>query len=82
MAHADTCYVGKRIKMELLSPEDVRQIHAATLDVIESVGVKYHSQKALDILEAHGASVDRETTVAKLPAALVEKALGLSLIHI
>ena len=35
MAHADTCYIGKRVKLELLSPEDVRQIHEATLDVIE-----------------------------------------------
>jgi trimethylamine---corrinoid protein Co-methyltransferase len=76
MAYADKCYVGKRVKLELLSPEDVRQIHEATLDVIESVGVKYHSQKALDILEANGASVDRETTVARIPADLVEKALG------
>ncbi len=76
MAHADTCYIGKRVKLELLSPEDVRQIHEATLDVIESVGVKYHSQKALDILEAHGATVDRETTVAQIPAAVVEKAMS------
>ena len=30
-------------------------------------GVKFHSQNALDILEAHGATVDRETTVAKIP---------------
>jgi len=76
MAYADRCYVGKRVKLELLSPEDVRQIHEATLDVIESVGVKFHSQNALDVLEANGASVDRETTVAKIPGAVVEKALS------
>ncbi|MBE3031651.1 MAG: trimethylamine methyltransferase family protein [Actinobacteria bacterium] len=76
MAYADKCYVGKRVKLELLSPEDVRQIHEATLDVIENVGVKFHSQNALDILEANGASVDRETTVAKIPAVVVEKAMS------
>ena len=76
MAYADSCYVGKRVKLELLSPEDVRQIHEATLDVIETVGVKYHSQQALDILEAAGATVDRETTVAKVPASVVEKAMS------
>ena len=76
MTYADSCYVGKRVKLELLSPEDVRQIHEATLDVIETVGVKYHSQQALDILEANGATVDRETTVARVPAAVVEKALS------
>ncbi len=76
MAYADKCYVGRRVKLELLSQQDVRQIHEATLDVIESVGVKFHSQKALDVLEANGASVDRETTVAKIPGAVVEKALS------
>jgi len=76
MAYADKCYVGKRVKLELLSQNDVRQIHEATLDVIESVGVKFHSQKALGILEAHGASVDRETTVAQIPGAVVEQALS------
>ena len=50
--------------------------HEATLDVIESVGVKFHSQRALDILEAGGALVDRESTVAKIPAAVVEKAMS------
>ncbi len=76
MAYADKCYVGKRVKLELLSQDDVRQIHEATLDVIESVGVRFHSQTALDILEAHGASVDRETTVARIPGSVVEKALS------
>jgi trimethylamine--corrinoid protein Co-methyltransferase len=76
MTYADKCYVGKRVKLELLSTDDIRQIHEATLDIIESVGVKYHSQTALDILEANGATVDRETTVAKVPAAVVERALG------
>ena len=76
MTYADKCYVGKRVKLELLSQDDVRQIHEATLDVIESVGVKFHSQTALDILEAHGALVDRQTTVARIPGSVVEKALS------
>ena len=37
MAYADKCYVGKRVKLELLSQDDVKQIHEATLDVIENV---------------------------------------------
>lgn len=76
MAYADKCYVGKRVKLELLSQDDVRQIHEATLDVIENVGVKFHSQNALDVLEASGAAVDRETTVAKIPGAVIEKAMS------
>jgi len=76
MAYADKCYVGRRVKLDLLSPDEVKQIHEATLDVIESVGVKFHSQTALDILEANGATVDRKKTVAQIPAAVVEKAMG------
>ena len=76
MSYADKCFVGKRVKLALLDDAEVRQIHEATLDVIENVGVKYHSQKALDILEANGATVDRETTVAKIPAAVVAKAMS------
>ncbi len=75
MTHADTCRVGKRVKLELVSADDIRRIHEATLDVLESVGVKFHSQKALDVLEASGVAVDRETTVARIPAAVVERAL-------
>ena len=62
MAYADKCYVGKRVKLDLLSRDDVRQIHEATLDVIENCGVKFHSQNALDVLEANGVTVDREST--------------------
>ena len=36
MTYADKCYVGKRVKLELLSQDDVKQIHEATLDVIEN----------------------------------------------
>ncbi len=35
----------------------------------------FYSQRALDVLEAHGARVDRDTTVARIPAAAVEQAL-------
>ena len=75
MAYADRCHVGKRVKLELLSRDEVQQIHAATLDVLAEQGVKFHSQKALDVLEANGASVDRETTVARIPSEVVERAL-------
>ena len=76
MTYADKCYVGKRVKLGLLDDAEVRQIHEATLDVIETVGVKFHSHAALDILEEHGATVDRHSTVARIPAAVVEQALS------
>jgi trimethylamine--corrinoid protein Co-methyltransferase len=65
-----------RLHLDILNPEDVKRIHAATLSVIESTGVRFPSHKALDIWEAHGAAVDRETMVVKVPGSLIEKALG------
>ena len=64
-----------RLSLNILSREDVLKIHTATLDVIESIGVRFPSHKALNILEAHGATVDRETMIAKIPGRVVEDAL-------
>jgi trimethylamine--corrinoid protein Co-methyltransferase len=67
-----------RLSLNILSPDEVRQIHTATLDVIETVGVRFPSVKALDILEAHGASVDRQSMVAKIPGEVVEHYLSMA----
>ncbi|MBN1889552.1 MAG: trimethylamine methyltransferase family protein [Thermoflexales bacterium] len=64
-----------RLSLNSLSPQDVQRIHTATLDVIESTGVKFPLPKALDILEANGAAVDRQAMVAKIPGRVVEEAL-------
>jgi trimethylamine---corrinoid protein Co-methyltransferase len=62
-----------KISLNILSDEDVRQIHTATLDVIETVGVRFPSQKALDIFAAHGAVVDRATQIVRIPGATIEE---------
>jgi trimethylamine--corrinoid protein Co-methyltransferase len=63
------------LSLDLLSPEDVQKIHTATLDIIENVGVRFPSEKALEIWEAHGATVDHETSIVKVPAGVIEAAL-------
>jgi trimethylamine--corrinoid protein Co-methyltransferase len=65
-----------KISLNILSPEDVRHIHEATLEVIETVGVRFPSPVALDILEKHGAQVDRERMVARIPADVLETYLA------
>jgi trimethylamine--corrinoid protein Co-methyltransferase len=64
-----------RLRLDILSREDVQRIHTATLDVIETVGVRFPSKKALDIWEAHGATVDRDTMIVKVPGQVIEAAL-------
>ena len=63
------------LKLSILSTQDVEKIHIATLDIIENVGVRFPSQRALDIWEANGASVDRATSIVKAPGHLIEGAL-------
>jgi len=64
-----------RLSLNILSLEDVKCIHRATIKIIESVGVRFPSKKALDIWEASGAKVDRDTMIAKVPGHVIEDAL-------
>ncbi len=62
-------------RLEILSPAEIRRIHEATLEIIERVGVRFPSARALDIWAANGATVDRATSVVRVPAHIMEAAL-------
>lgn len=64
-----------RLSLGVLSPEDVQQLHNATLTVIERTGVRFPSQRALKIWAANGARVNWETQVVKASGDLIERAL-------
>ncbi len=64
-----------KLKMEILTTAEVQKIHDATLWILEKVGVKFPSVRALDIWAAHGAEVDREHKVVKAKGELIESAL-------
>ncbi len=64
-----------KLKLDILSQEDVLRLHTATLDIIEQVGVRFPSQKAQEIWQAHGAQVDRSTGIVKASGGLIEQAL-------
>ena len=65
-----------KLSLNILTEGDIRQIHATTLEVIESVGVKFPSLKALNLLKAHGAKVDHETMVARISGDVLETYLA------
>ena len=62
-------------KIEILSQDEIKQIHEATLEVLATTGCRLPHPKILDMLEARGARVDRDTSIARLPRSLVETAL-------
>ncbi len=75
MAGQIASITNPRLHLDILTPEDVRKLHNATLEVIETVGVRFPSKRALDIWADHGAQVDRQTMIVKVPGHIIEKAL-------
>jgi trimethylamine--corrinoid protein Co-methyltransferase len=75
MADAIKSISNPGISLNLFSQKDVARLHAATLEVIERTGVRFPSSKALEIWEEHGAQVDRDTQIVKVPGHIIEGAL-------
>jgi trimethylamine--corrinoid protein Co-methyltransferase len=67
-----------RLTAHILSEAEKERLHGQSLRLLDQVGVRYHSGKALRILEKNGARVDWEDKIAHIPAALVEQALSTS----
>jgi trimethylamine--corrinoid protein Co-methyltransferase len=64
-----------KLKLEVLTKEDVQKIHNATLQIIEKVGVRFPSKRALEIWEANGAEVDREKKIVRVKPHIIEDAI-------
>ncbi len=63
-------------KVQHLSDEQLDQLQEATLQILEEVGVRFPSEKALAILADHGAQVDHDNQIVRIPRDLVRKALA------
>ena len=62
-------------RISYLSEDEKQFIHEKTLQVLAEVGIAYNTPKAIDLLAAAGAQVDRDTLTAKLTWDVVEPAL-------
>ena len=62
--------------LDLLSEEGVLNIHRAVLDVLFQTGIRFESEKALDILKKHGCLVDKDTKRVCFPQGIVEKCIS------
>jgi len=61
--------------MNTLTKDDLEQIHAATLDVLQSTGIYVDHDEALSILEKGGCWVNKKTKVVRFPRHLVNEAM-------
>ena len=64
-----------KLKLEILTPQEVQKIHDATLYIIENVGVRFPSKRALEIWKANGAKVDHESMIVRAKPELIEDAI-------
>ena len=62
--------------LSVLSDDEIKQIHEASLDVLETCGVKILSSRMLTLLEERGLPVGQESQVVRFPRACVEDALS------
>jgi trimethylamine--corrinoid protein Co-methyltransferase len=60
---------------QAFTEEAIADLHAESLRLLSEVGICFHGEKALGILEGHGAKVSWEDHRARIPAELVEEAL-------
>lgn len=75
MSKAIKAITDPNLRMAVLSDEQVRKIHEATLWIIENVGVRFPSKRALEIWAASGAEVDADRMIVKASGQLIETAL-------
>jgi len=63
-------------KLNFLNNGQLDSLQEATLNVLENTGVQFPSEKALAIFAEHGAEVDHESQIVKIPRDLVRKAMS------
>ncbi len=56
-----------------LTPEDIRYVHDASLEILEEAGLLVRNEKARKRFAEHGAQVDHETEIVRIPASVVEE---------
>ncbi len=61
--------------LTMFSKDELEELHYATLEVLEQVGIKVFCDEALDILDGAGADVERATNTVRFPQFLVEDAI-------
>jgi len=63
------------LSLNVLTDEQVNEIHLGTLELLDQTGVFVEDEKALDCFELGGARVDRKRKMVQIPPHLVQEAI-------
>ncbi len=66
-------YKGGNFKV--FSDSEVKEVHEATVYLLEKVGIKMHNKTARQIFSDKGADVDNEKLIVKIPRFMIEDAI-------
>ncbi len=66
----------ENLKLNILTPEEVQEIHKATLKVLAESGILVDSVEARELFRKNGCDVDEETKMVKMPEKVVMDALA------
>jgi trimethylamine--corrinoid protein Co-methyltransferase len=79
MSHSETPQlepIRPTYHVNILSDQQLERLESATLDILAQVGIHCPSAKALDIYAEHGAQVDRDSQLVRLPPDVVLDAMS------
>ena len=62
--------------LQILEDEQLDKLQSATLEILEEVGIHCPSNRALSIYAEHGALVDKENQIVKIPSQVVLEAMS------
>ena len=60
---------------KVLSEQEVKKLHSTSLEILNTIGLKIHSEKARKVLEEAGATVDHKTRLVRFPPHLVDESI-------
>jgi len=63
-------------KFKVLSSDQIYEIHAATLEVLEKTGILVKEPRALKLLDENGADVDYKTKRAQIPSYMLNEGIA------
>lgn len=72
----DIISISSHHKIDVLSKSELETLQIGTLQLLSEVGVHYPTQKALTIFADHGADVDWENEIVRIPPELVRKGMS------
>jgi trimethylamine--corrinoid protein Co-methyltransferase len=72
----DIISISSHHRIEVLSKSELENIKNKTLELLAETGVYFPSKQALEIFSDHGADVNWETKIVRIPPDLVKKAMG------